>query len=802
MSDSHATGMALLRSMRGFVLLLLFSLLGAAQAQQMRYEGIGDYGYAWSRTWVDVNGDGRDDYCVLAGSDAERLECYFSDGATFGNKRVLWLGHGKPEKRSTFRWADVDGDGLADFCRLITSYSGTAPATAQMVCWFGPNQATSTATAIDLWSSWSEPGCYEGCPITTTDGLDDIRLLYMADVNGDAMADLCYVHVGSSNPQLRCRLALPARAGFSAVSAAWTLPNYYGGLLDYSHGAVDFNGDGLADFCRVIPGGVRCAISTPNGFAAQEVSSQSMVASPWGDGSAFVDANGDGTTDFCRIVGVTGSGRLSCLMSNGRFWEAEERSSKVLDTGHPLNRHWVDINGDGLPDFCRFAGAISNNRADFACRLGQGDSSPDNDSAFALTDVTMTNVEFGMAPGGGRGFCDATGSGLQTYCRPTMRRTPGVEFCWTTEGAQECRPTVIDISGVLVGIQDESLSYASGPPPVQAFYPLLTSVSDGVGAETRVSYLPATDPDVYSRSTVGSGGPRALVIQPRSPLVYETRAWRTGTQEALTGNARYFYKDLRVDTWGGSRGFRERWILHEGANTLDHSVFFQGLGPAVDASSKLNDVAEIGLVKYQERFAVASAVLPTSVPTWQNMSARSKALRSATRSALGLPGGRVNPVVPTASSPFVLLQRTTNTLSDTVPANPGYRYVGKSIVEAWDWNGGANTLVQLPTMESTFSLDDVGNVLSTVQTTLSNGSMWRKTTINEYRDNRSLWLLGRLTKSTVSSEAPTRNDQLALHPRSQGTLAGAGDMSSSAPAVPQPISPAVLSVILQLLLDD
>lgn len=759
-------------------------------AQYVRFEGIADPGYIWSKSWVDVNADGRDDFCSLTGSNAGNLQCYLSDGTTFTYKNFAVSATGAWQP--TMRWADVNGDGQLDLCRPFgnPNVSTAAPSNdGKVTCWIGPGFTQTVEVAIPLrWTQLtSQPS--GGFSSTQRYGLSDWkRDLYIQDVDGDRRSDVCYVFDGVAK-ELRCLLS--TGTAFGSLTAAWTKTSFDGGLVksntesaDYPRGFFDVNGDGFADFCRIMSNStLRCLLGSASGFRPSELSSPA-ISIPHREGAEFVDLNGDGKTDFCRIVGASPNHTLRCVLSNGAGFEGVERVSTSLDPGDALRRWWVDINSDGFPDFCRGIGST------MSCRLSRGDGDGVNASAFAFTDVKVDNADFG-SDDGGRQFCDASGTGMPTFCRVTYRAGPSTQECYVGESGDYCYTVGSSVYGVFAGLTNVEL---------QARHALLTAFSDGVGAEMRVTYLPASNPGVYTRSAIGTNL-RSLIVQPRMPLVYETRAWRTAgsTQHALTGNARYFYKDLRTDSHAGSLGFRERWIFTEGSNTLDHVVYFQGLGLGIDASSILNDSREVGVIKYQERFAVADGLIPTPSNVGSQRRALVDYIASAARQL-----GTVPASPPTSASPFVLLQRTTNTLNDTTPANPRFRFIGGAITENWDWNTASASLVPMPKSESITTMSSRGNVLTVEQkTTAPNGSVWKKTTTNTYgQDDETTWTLGRLTRSTVRSESPTAADQIAAHGRSPGRSPTASSVSSALPPAAQPMSPAVLSAILQLLLED
>ena len=325
-----------------------------------------------------------------------------------------------------------------------------------------------------------------------------------------------------------------------------------------------------------------------------------------------------------------------------------------------------------------------------------------------------------------------------------------------------------------------------------------------MGSQTKITYLSMSSPEVYTRSAMGTdprvdgnGYPRAVVaLGGRSPLVAESRVWKAGTSSPLSGNARYFYKDSRSDAVSGSRGFGERWIFTESTNTLEHVVNYQGLGG--DGGSIVDDVREFGQVKYRESFAVANDYLAVGT-TSSSLSRRQATLSSVGARARAL--SAVPPGAPNEGSPFILLQSTVNTLTDTAPANPRFRYVGQTVTRTWDVVAGKP--LELPQSETATAMDIWGNVKELVQTArLANGgAVWRRvTTTNTFADNPSKWLLGRIARSTVKTEAASAADQLALYGRSAGRGANAADVSSNVPASRDSMSPDMLATIVQSVL--
>ncbi|HUI63020.1 MAG TPA: toxin TcdB middle/N-terminal domain-containing protein, partial [Steroidobacteraceae bacterium] len=141
---------------------------------------ISDIGWPDSQWWVDVNGDGKTDYCRLTKNGDIRCAISHQDcgGAVYCDTNghnafedVVWAHPADPGDPDTRRFADINGDGKADFC---TSAGGTvtclisAGTTALPVAFTGaPNQAApGRAWMVD----WLGDGRAEYCGNTSHPG--------------------------------------------------------------------------------------------------------------------------------------------------------------------------------------------------------------------------------------------------------------------------------------------------------------------------------------------------------------------------------------------------------------------------------------------------------------------------------------------------------------------------------------------------------------------------------------------------------------------------------------------------------
>jgi hypothetical protein len=96
---------------------------------------------------------------------------------------------------------------------------------------------------------------------------------------------------------------------------------------------------------------ISCATREKYGFIRNVFASNIDLGYP--DLPRFMaDANGDGRADFCRLVGDR-PGRIACLLSSGEvFGPGEVSSPAPIDVGYgDLPRFMADVNGDGKSGF-------------------------------------------------------------------------------------------------------------------------------------------------------------------------------------------------------------------------------------------------------------------------------------------------------------------------------------------------------------------------------------------------------------------------------------------------------------------
>jgi hypothetical protein len=414
---------------------------------------IPNWGSDWIGQMVDFNGDGRADYCrdVPGGPNDWNLKCAISTGNGFVDewKGMIW-NWGDDHSGA---WVDWDGDGKADYCRIINR---------AIWCAFSTGAAGDVTAINDMQVG---PAFAPG-----EEGYDGMR--WFVDWNGDGRADFCRAqnHADGRN-MLMCAFSKgPASAGYEDVPEG-ALYTQAGGPFDtrgedYTRAIVDFNGDGVKDFCRLVRDGnvfdMWCNLGSRwnadmsrdhyVGAITQLMGTIADVG--YADSQWWADVNGDGKVDYCRL---TGGGNIRCAISKQDCIPAACNTTginaftnviwaQLVDAGDPPTRRFGDINGDGKADFC------FSSQGTVKCQISTG---------FSSTPSVATG-----APSGGlyerNWMVDWNGDGRVDYCSNTGS-TGG-------NGSQ---------------LSCVHRNFMQMPD-------LMTSVSNGIGGVTTINYTPSS----------------------------------------------------------------------------------------------------------------------------------------------------------------------------------------------------------------------------------------------------------------------------------------------------------------------
>jgi hypothetical protein len=431
-----------------------------------------DRGYDQGRAWADFNGDGRADFCRLIGNfngSSSYVACTLMTASGFGSQitsGVLdWgLGDGRA-------WVDFNGDGLADYCRIVNAVNHYL---GQLAC----TLSTGNGFGATIYSPQVNFGFATG--------------RFWVDVNGDGRADYCR-RIGNYNNvdgRIQCTLSNGTSFGESIDSP----------VMDWGYDAgrswVDFNGDGLLDYCRVVggasnsSGSLICTLMTPTGFGAHIASG--ILDTGYDPGRAWVDFNGDGLPDYCRRVGgpnLVNSG-LTCTLSTGTGF-GESIAVVIGDWGFDAGTAWLDINGDGMADYCRVTGGGSSNSY-VTCALSNGQGFSDNYTS-PVTDGGYEST---------RDWAFVGSSGAGSFCRSVGGTGNFMMLCHEAQPKDMPLKLISGGTGSNVSVSSQRLHVGSytkdsganlaAYPKVDLQMPMLVvssvSSSNGVGGTNTVSY--------------------------------------------------------------------------------------------------------------------------------------------------------------------------------------------------------------------------------------------------------------------------------------------------------------------------
>lgn len=630
---------------------------------------------------------------------------------------------------------------------------------------------------------------------TTRDSAANADLWRVLDVNGDGRADLIHFTAAPG----AAKVWISQGDGEFVVSDFNTpddLSLKVGKWLP-----IDLNGDGLGDLVHLLPsmnpdepmwiwlsnGDGTFSIKWANGTGGtvwewpegpnNYIRDKNLHNAFFGSRFQVFDANGDGLADIIQLVtdiaGYSSPPRAQRRMvvrlskGNGTFTVLSTRLGEYTT---PDNAGWIDTmvpidaNGDGLMDFMRLAnkqhfwdGSFMGKQAELLVSLGDG---------------TFAGVPAPAAEGKlheGIWFpVDVNGDGLDDLVRAPPNLSEGWYQVLRSNGDHTFAVDVISqtvdtcsanctevLPGDFLGagapgfVRVDEYGVRSAWLVSKPIGGLLTSVSNGLNDVTSwdLTALPAMGAsyvrDLPSTSHVWTQTPAVPVV---SAVRSRVTSWSIGSARSdLERSTSYSYGSARVERNGrGFLGFR--WLQASDLDTgLSSRTYFNQTFPATGR-------AEI------EGTGAGGA--------WNNLT-----LRTTNYECTLLDGG------------------------NSCPTSPGRRYfVYPSRIESQQWDLDGTPMPRTQVVNS--SPDNFGNIRRTVTTTLhpdGSPSGYSKTVDNEYYNADSTWIIGRLTKSTVTSTAPDVGASV---------VPGSGNL----PAAPNPQLPprvlATLSTIFQLLLSD
>jgi RHS repeat-associated protein len=569
------------------------------------------YGAFGGSVFVDLNGDGREDFVhAFAGSQEYPNGVWENTGAGWAKRddwalpNPSWIGlppltlskgDGKPEGTI---FADVDGDGLSDIvsnygsgtvCQLIrcSSCQSYQDYTCDVYDENGVNCQICGRRIPGLWLNNIKDGggwSYDEQPLAPPNVKVDFASTHtMADMDGDGRADIV---------QLKPHFAVMLRNVDTWIFAeAYELPSVTSGAV-----LKDVDRDGRVDvstqnFVYLNTGNVQNGTVWklrpyfPGSDPGQLHPDPAQGVAP--GRAAFGDIDGDGRQDSivfedfvqdhptnCSNLGVQ-YGRLGATFSTGLGYGPATKYSVDLATYLPkpfeintcntFAKTWAnlaDLNADGLVDVVIGAypyNLNSNNPGQVLINTGSGWSDAGGASGWQRTPNPQVAIPIGPSPyleTEGRTFLDFDGNGVMDV---VGNPATGGSQAWRNRFSR----------------------------------PVIKKFPNGLAAKTEVSYSVITtkqakDDGVYTNDGVCNRLKTCLAVPLRVTSSVSTDDGLGSSQMKVV---RYSYDSLRGNPVHGPQGFRRIKVTDEtsgAVTTTDYSQNFPYTGLPTHVTKELN----------------------------------------------------------------------------------------------------------------------------------------------------------------------------------------------------------------------
>lgn len=632
---------------------------------------------------ADFNGDGKAD--IL-------WDHKLANGQSSGISRNLWLSNGDGSFTILFNVAQQNGQ-YGNFAPHFADFNGDGKIDILWDHKLGDSVTQSSGISRNLWLSNGDGSFTIIYNVAQQNGYYGGFVPYIADFNGDGRSDIFWDHKGTNNLSSGSSRIIWFSTGAGTVSTfniygnAGGLDGYY---IGYEPHIADFNGDGIADILmdhKTQANGQSSGVARDillgngNGGFSQVVN----VAGQNGYYGSYVphigDFNGDGKAD------ILWDHKLSTGQSSGIsrvIWAGKGDGSFAL-VPNPMGQdgyyggfipYLADFNGDGKTDIF-WDSALNDGQSSGSSRilwLSKGSGSYGVAEFGIYGNLAQRDGQYGnYVPE----IADFTGDGK-------------ADIFWDHKIASSPSQS----SGVSHDLWINSAGLAD----------LLTSVSNGLGANQTLFYNPLTNGATYAADSDAV----YPIMDLRIPL-HIVSSIVSSNGNGGTMMTQYAYGGLKAEagTGRGLLGFRWTEATQVETGIKTRTEFRQ-------------DWPYIGLPSQSKRIAPGgSVILAQSDPTYSCMNPASGA-----------------------------------STCSVAAGNRYFPYASQSDDTSYDLNGTfvnkVRTVNGVP--------DLYGNMLSISVSHLNSSGVatgYSKTTTNTYlAPDTANWILGRLIRSTVQSTCP------------------------------------------------
>ncbi|MFT7680813.1 MAG: RHS repeat-associated protein [Moritella dasanensis] len=174
---------------------------------------------------------------------------------------------------------------------------------------------------------------------------------------------------------------------------------------------LDFDGDGRNDFCRRDGSDLLCSLNKDGKSWKEDVVIKEL---DWAsiENTVWTDIDGNGYPDLCSN---RDNGFICTRFNAGEVIGTQNQLFSVSDMGDSERRWWIDINGDGASDFCRATGSASGYDSNLVCSLGSSGEVSSFADDLVLKGGVDWSGEWGSSDK--RWWLDLNQDGLLDFCR-------------------------------------------------------------------------------------------------------------------------------------------------------------------------------------------------------------------------------------------------------------------------------------------------------------------------------------------------------------------------------------------------
>ncbi len=292
----------------------------------------------------DVDGDQKMDYCRLD-SGERAVECYYDIASSANNttSRAFSPLEGYFRANYWMDWVDMESSGESQLCTATPLENGSK----NLQCQTFPQQGEPKISTYHI------------------DGLGgENQLVWAMDFTGNGRTDICFK---ASDGALVCS----ENTKTDTFSHRYVIDGIKWGASSNTWWA-DIDGNGFQDLCSATKTGQEAELTCTR-FNAGRVVGEKNQAFPLSDlGQSdrrwWVDVNGDGADDYCRATGNTSGNGSNLTCSLGSLGTPQQFDNDINlegdingdwsgNWGDAHRQWWIDMDQDGRLDYCRMSGS-------------------------------------------------------------------------------------------------------------------------------------------------------------------------------------------------------------------------------------------------------------------------------------------------------------------------------------------------------------------------------------------------------------------------------------------------------------